>query len=174
MVSPPVSAMVSPAVMAMVSPAVMARTAIASKVSQHPTTLSWLSGSVVIHQLFQLVVHWITIFHSTQCVQLEQKHKTWGQVVFYNKMSWFVSELSENDILNVVVQCRQYSTISCRGLCLNYLKKISQTWCPVLVIFYNKLPCRFVSQTWWSSVGSIFYNKLPWFVSQILGKDISN
>ncbi len=27
-------------------------------------------------------------------------------VVFYNKLSWFVSELSENDILNVVVQCR--------------------------------------------------------------------
>ena len=28
------------------------------------------------------------------------------QVVFYNKMSWFVSELSEKDISNVVVQCR--------------------------------------------------------------------
>ena len=56
-------------------------------------------------------------------------------VVFYNKLSWFVSELLEKDISNVVVQCRLYSTISCRGLCLNYLKKISQTW--------------------WSSVGSI-------------------
>ena len=57
------------------------------------------------------------------------------QVVFYNKLSWFVSELPEIDISNVVVQCRRYSTISCRGLCLNYLKEISQTW--------------------WSSVGGI-------------------
>ena len=40
----------------------------------------------------------------------------------------FVSELSEKYISKVVVQCRKYSTISCRGLCLNYLKKISQTW----------------------------------------------
>ena len=46
-----------------------------------------------------------------------------------------MSELPEKDISNVVVQCRQYSTIICRGLCLNYLEKISQTW--------------------WSSVGSI-------------------
>ncbi len=36
--------------------------------------------------------------------------------VFYNKLPWFVSELPEKDISNVVVQCRQYSTISCRGL----------------------------------------------------------
>ena len=28
------------------------------------------------------------------------------QVVFYNKLSWFVSELPEKDISNVVVQCR--------------------------------------------------------------------
>ena len=48
-------------------------------------------------------------------------------VVFYNKLSRFVSELPEKDISNVMVQCRLYSTISCRGLCLNYLKKISQT-----------------------------------------------
>ena len=46
-------------------------------------------------------------------------------VVFYNKLSWFVSELPEKDILNVVVQCRWNSAISCRGLCLNYLKKLS-------------------------------------------------
>jgi hypothetical protein len=26
--------------------------------------------------------------------------------VFYNKLSWFVSELPEKDISNVVVQCR--------------------------------------------------------------------
>ena len=26
-------------------------------------------------------------------------------VVFYNKLSWFVSELPEEDISNVVVQC---------------------------------------------------------------------
>jgi hypothetical protein len=67
-----------------------------------------------------------------------------------------VSELPdhEEDISNVVVQCRQYSRISCRGLCLNYLKKISQTW--------------------WFSVGIVFYNKLPWFVSELPEKDISN
>ena len=57
------------------------------------------------------------------------------QVVLYNKLAWFVSELPEKDISNVVVQCRYYCTISCHGLCLNYPKKISQTW--------------------WSSVGSI-------------------
>ena len=45
------------------------------------------------------------------------------------------------------------STIGCRGLCLNYMKKISQT-------------C-------WSSAGR-FYNKLPWFVSELPEKDISN
>ena len=27
-------------------------------------------------------------------------------IVFYNKLSWFVSELPEKDISNVVVQCR--------------------------------------------------------------------
>ena len=29
-----------------------------------------------------------------------------GKVAFYNKLSWFVSELPEKDISNVVVQCR--------------------------------------------------------------------
>ena len=43
------------------------------------------------------------------------------QVVFYNKLSWFVSELPQKGISNVVVQCRQYSAISCRDLCLNQL-----------------------------------------------------
>ena len=64
--------------------------------------------------------------------------QTWWsivQVVFCNKLSWFVSELPEKNISNMVVQCGQYSTISCRGLCLNYVKKIAQTW--------------------WSSVGTI-------------------
>ncbi len=28
------------------------------------------------------------------------------EVVFYNKLSWFVSELPGKDISNVVVQCR--------------------------------------------------------------------
>ena len=40
-------------------------------------------------------------------------------VVFYNKLSCFVCELSEKDISNVAVQCGQYSAISCRGLRLN-------------------------------------------------------
>jgi hypothetical protein len=43
------------------------------------------------------------------------------QVVLYNKLSWFISELPQKDISNLGVQCRQYSRISCRGLCLNYL-----------------------------------------------------
>jgi hypothetical protein len=42
-----------------------------------------------------------------------------GSVVC-NKLPWFVSEISEKDISNVVVQC------SCCSLCLNY-RKISQT-----------------------------------------------
>ena len=50
---------------------------------------------------------------------------------------------------------RKYPTISCRGLYLNYLKKISQI-------------------TWWSSVGIVFYNKLSWFLSELPEKDISN
>jgi hypothetical protein len=54
----------------------------------------------------------------------------------------------KKDISNVVVQCRYYSTISCRGqLCLNYLKKISQTW--------------------ESSAEVLFYNKMSWFVSEL-------
>ena len=32
-----------------------------------------------------------------------------------NKLSWFVSELPEKNISNLVVQCRLYSTINCRG-----------------------------------------------------------
>ena len=47
-----------------------------------------------------------------------------------------MSELPEKDISNVVAQCRSYSTISCRGLCLSYLKKD-------------------ILNVWWSSVGSI-------------------
>ena len=34
-----------------------------------------------------------------------------------------MSEPPEKVILNAVVQCRKYFTISCRGLCLNYLKR---------------------------------------------------
>ena len=41
------------------------------------------------------------------------------RVVFYSKLSWFVSELPEQDISNVVVLCRLYSATSCRGLDLN-------------------------------------------------------
>ena len=59
-------------------------------------------------------------------------------VVLYNKLLWFVSELPEKDISNVVVYCRWYSTISCCGLYLNNPKKILK-----------------ISQTWRSSVGSI-------------------
>ena len=33
-----------------------------------------------------------------------------------------MSELPEKDISNVVVQCRWYATISCCGLCLNYMQ----------------------------------------------------
>ncbi len=56
-------------------------------------------------------------------------------VVFHNKLSWFVSELPEKGVSNVVIQRKWYSTVNYRGLCLNYLKTISQTW--------------------WSGVGSI-------------------
>ena len=34
------------------------------------------------------------------------KHGGSVQVVFHNKLSWFVSELPEKDISNMVVQCR--------------------------------------------------------------------
>ena len=64
-----------------------------------------------------------------------------------------MSELPEKDISNVVVQCRQYSTISCRRLCLNYLRKIGKRRGPLYVVFFNKL---------------------PWFVSVLPEKDISN
>jgi hypothetical protein len=29
-----------------------------------------------------------------------------GSIIFFNKLPWFVSELPEKDISNVVVQCR--------------------------------------------------------------------
>ena len=51
------------------------------------------------------------------------------EVVFCNKLLWFVSELPENDISNLhgglveVVFCNKLPS----GLCLNYLKTISQT-----------------------------------------------
>ncbi len=48
--------------------------------------------------------------------------------MFIDKPSQSVSELPEKDISNVVVQDSKNSRTSCRGLCLNYLKKISQTW----------------------------------------------
>ena len=44
------------------------------------------------------------------------------------KLLWSVSELPENNISNVVVQCRKYPVISCRCLYVNYMRKISQTW----------------------------------------------
>ena len=56
-------------------------------------------------------------------------------VLFYNKLPWFVSELPEKDISNVVVHCTS--------------------------VFYNKLPWfvselpEKISQTCWSGVGSI-------------------
>ena len=49
------------------------------------------------------------------------------QVIFYDKLSWFVYELPEKDISNFVIQCRYYSTVSCRGLCLNHSKMITRT-----------------------------------------------
>ena len=78
---------------------------------------------------------WSPAFHL--CISLgtlEFRHNSCMQLfynmvlVFYNKLSWFMFELPEKDISNVVVQCRQLSKVSCRGLCLNYLKKISQAW----------------------------------------------
>ena len=81
-------------------------------------------------------------------------------------------ELPEKDISNVVVQCRQYSKISCRGLCMNYLKKISQTcWSSVgsITISCRGLYLNYlkeISQTWWFSVRSI-YDKLSWFVNEL-------
>ena len=44
-------------------------------------------------------------------------------IVFYNKLSWFVSELPEEDISNVAVQVQvaivgSILQISCHGLCL--------------------------------------------------------
>ena len=47
------------------------------------------------------------------------------RIVFYNTLSWFVSELPEKDISNVVVQCRRYSTISCRDLWANFLGNLA-------------------------------------------------
>ena len=37
-------------------------------------------------------------------------------------------ELPEKDISNMEIHCRQDFAMTCRGLCLNYLKKIFQTW----------------------------------------------
>ena len=59
--------------------------------------------------------------------------QTWwfNVVVFYNKLSWFVCELPEKDISNVVVQCRKYSTKSCRGLC----RGLERSMC---MLFYTR------------------------------------
>ena len=76
-------------------------------------------------------------YNKLLCLRLDYLNKIsqtwWSSVgrILYNKLPWFVSELPEKDISNVVVQCRSYYTISCRGLCLNYLKKISEVWGPV-------------------------------------------
>lgn len=40
------------------------------------------------------------------------------QVVFHNKLSWFVSEVPEKNIPNMVVSVGSILTICCRGLCL--------------------------------------------------------
>ena len=40
------------------------------------------------------------------CVFLRPLRLSLDKVVFYNKLSWFVSELPEKDISKVVVQCR--------------------------------------------------------------------
>ena len=66
-----------------------------------------------------------------------------------------MSELPEKDTSNELVWCKfsLHSTISCRGLCPNYLKTIAQKW--------------------WSAVSSV-YNKLSLFVSELPKNDISN
>ena len=45
-------------------------------------------------------------------------------VVFYNKLSWFVSELPEKDISNVVVQCG-YSTLQI-AVVVNFLSCLNE------------------------------------------------
>lgn len=57
----------------------------------------------------------------------------------------FVPKLLPKIISNVVVQCRQYSIISCRDWCLNYLKMMSKTWWS-RVVFHNKLSVIFQVQ----------------------------
>ncbi len=84
----------------------------------------------------------------------------------YSKLPWFVSkfhlkisQMHESNVGGI----RYMYNISCRGLCLNYLKKISQTWwSSVGIVFFNKLSrglylsyLKKMSQTWWSSVGSV-------------------
>ena len=58
------------------------------------------------------------------------------QVVFYNKLLWFVSELPEKDISNVVAGPMQ----------VVYNK---------LPWFVSELPEKDIWRTWWSSLGSI-------------------
>ena len=174
--------------------------------------LSWLVSELPEKDISNVVVQcrqYSTISCRGSCLNnLKKISQMWGpiQVVFYNKLSWLVSELPEKDISNVVVQCRQYSTISCRGLYLNYLKKISQMWGPIQVVFYNKLSwlvselpekdisnvvvqCRQYStiscrglylnylkkiSQMWGPIQVVFYNKLSWLVFELPKKDISN
>ena len=90
---------------------------------------------------------------------LQLKRSGAVQVVLYNvnKVLCFVY------ISSVIIQCRQYSTISCL-VCLNYLKKISQTcWSSADTIIVFTISCRglclnyleTISQTQWFNVGSI-------------------
>ena len=79
-------------------------------------------------------------------------------MVFYNNLSWYVTKLPEKDISNVEIQFRAvfYNKLpwllEC-GWCLNYLKKISQTWR--------------------SSIGSILQQAavVPWCVPGLPEKD---
>jgi hypothetical protein len=69
-------------------------------------------------------------------------------VGFYNVnvLPWFVSELPEKIFQTWRSICRWRSTISCRGLYLNYLKKISviinvHTIDNLTYTLYNSTPC---------------------------------
>jgi hypothetical protein len=66
-------------------------------------------------------------------------------VAFYDQLPWFVSELLKKDISNVMVQCRQYSTISCCGL----PEKISQIWDPVQVSCCFFRATQFKFRSWY-------------------------
>ena len=50
----------------------------------------------------------------------------------------------------------------------------------MLVVFYNKLSClclnylKKVSQTWWSRGSYVLHNKLSWSLFELPEKDISN